>query len=69
MQHKGIDYMVRARPGRDEWTWTIYPPECFPRSGETRGRRDRAVEIAIQAIEVWLQRTRLQAKSTDALAS
>src|ERR1700732_1098346 len=27
MEYRGIDYAVRARPGRNEWLWTISPKQ------------------------------------------
>jgi len=28
MTHEGIEYVIRARPGRDQWTVLIYFPDA-----------------------------------------
>ncbi len=58
MKHKGIEYEIRARPGVNEWSWTIYPTPSVAQSGETRGSRRFAEFAAKQAIERWLKRHR-----------
>ncbi len=50
MEHKGIEYTIRAR-GPNEWTWTIYPKQGRPREGQVTGSRERAEKAAIDAID------------------
>jgi len=54
MEHKGIEYTIRAR-GPNEWTWTIYPKQGRPREGQVTGSRERAEKAAIDAIDTWLK--------------
>jgi hypothetical protein len=43
MEYRGVEYAVRARPGRDEWLWTIYPTGAPAFGRQLTGTRDRAV--------------------------
>jgi len=61
MEHKGITYTVLARPGRDEWTWTVYLDDGEIKRGQITGRL-RAEERAQRAINDWL-RARGRAKN------
>jgi hypothetical protein len=45
-----------ARPGRNEWLWTIAAPDGRPITGEFSGRRNEAILAAQQAIERWFER-------------
>jgi hypothetical protein len=55
MQHKGIEYSVQARPGPNQWTWTIHLGDGRTRRGEMSGTRASAEERAIRAVNEWLQ--------------
>jgi len=55
MQYKGIEYTIQARPGSDEWTWTIHLDGGRTKRGEIRGTRAVAEERAIRAITAWLR--------------
>jgi hypothetical protein len=54
MKYKEIEFAVRARPGRDEWTWTIYPKDARDISREFTGSRGMAISAARQRIDRWL---------------
>jgi hypothetical protein len=56
MEHRGIEFVVRARPGKNEWTWTIYPAGAVASEGNFKGARKRAVLAACAAIDKWLKR-------------
>jgi hypothetical protein len=51
MEYRGMMYAVRARPGRDEWTWTIYPIDGPAQSGQFTGTRDEAIAVACRRID------------------
>jgi hypothetical protein len=53
MQHKGIEYSVQARPGPNQWTWTIHLGGGRTRRGEMQGTRAMAEERAIRAVNEW----------------
>jgi len=54
MEHKGITYTILARPGRDEWTWTVYLDKSEIKRGQVRGRL-RAEGRAHRVINDWLR--------------
>jgi hypothetical protein len=54
MRHRTIEYAVRARLGRDEWMWTIYPQGAPAIDRAHTGSRQGAVEAACRAIDRWL---------------
>jgi hypothetical protein len=54
MEYSGVAFAVRAHPGRDEWTWTIYLKNARAISREFTGSRDDAVRAARQKIDRWL---------------
>src|SRR5258708_3243942 len=59
MNYKGIEYVVRARPGRDQWTFVIsYPPSANPTEVRFSGSRDEAIAAACRRIDGWLKRQR-----------
>ena len=55
MRYRGIEYMVTARPGPNQWTWTIHLPGGATKRGEITGPRANAEEKAIRAIAEWLR--------------
>ena len=57
MEYRGIEYTVRARPGRDQWQWTISPKDGRAVTGELTGPRDKAAKAARRAIVRWLERS------------
>ena len=55
MQYKGIEYTIQARPGPDQWTWTVHLDGGRTKRGEVRGSRALAEQRAIRAITEWLR--------------
>ena len=62
MQHKGIDYSVQARPGLNQWTWTIHLDGGRAKRGEMSGTRAMAEDRAIRAINEWLKSQKVVGK-------
>jgi hypothetical protein len=60
MKYKGIEYEIRARPGKNEWSWVIRPTSTSSYSGETRGSRQFVEFAAQRAIDHWLKKNRIQ---------
>jgi hypothetical protein len=65
MNYEGIEYVIRAGLGRNEWAVAIYFPgasESLARSSVVRlqGTRDQAISIAHERIRNWLKRQRLK---------
>jgi hypothetical protein len=59
MNYEGVDYVVRARIGRDEWTLLIYFPDNADSNATVahfRGTRDEASAAARRRIDRWLKR-------------
>jgi hypothetical protein len=61
MDHKGIEYIIRAKLDRNEWTWMVYLPKGKTKQGNVRGARDQAERAAIAAIDAWLRATKGEA--------
>jgi hypothetical protein len=64
MEYRGIDYAVRARPGRNEWLWTISPKQGCAITGQFTGTRDDATAAARRAISRLLERQTQAAQKT-----
>jgi hypothetical protein len=56
MEHRGIEFIVRAQPGQDQWLWTIHPKGRAPITVQFVGTRDGAAANARQGIDRWLER-------------
>jgi len=56
MEHRGIEYTIHARPGRNEWSWTIYPKNAPVVKGDVSGIRELAIAAARRAIDRWLEK-------------
>ena len=61
MTYEGIEFVIRAGLGRNEWTVTIHFPdasESLARSSVVKvtGTRDEAIVTAQKRIEGWLTR-------------
>ena len=55
VQYRGVAYIYRMRPGRDEWTWTIHPPDGSPRTGEFTGTRGALIAQIETRIDNWFK--------------
>ena len=60
MKYRAVEYAVRARLGRDQWIWTIYPKNAPARNANHRGTRSEAFDEACRAIDRWLRNHRTQ---------
>jgi hypothetical protein len=66
MHYEGVEYVVRASLGRDEWTILIYFPDKAPDSNPTvvkfSGSRDAAAAVARRRIDNWITRQQRQTR-------
>lgn len=63
MIYEGIEFVIRAGLGRNEWAVTIHFPvasEALARSSVVKvtGTRDEAIVLAQERIHNWLKRQR-----------
>jgi hypothetical protein len=56
VEHRGIEYTVRAGLGPNQWVWTILPKVKSPIRVQFVGTRDGATASARQGIDRWLER-------------
>jgi len=68
MTYEGIEFVIRAGLGRNEWTVTIHFPdasESLARSSVVKvtGTRDEAILTAQKRIEGWLTRQQRKARA------
>ena len=68
MTYEGIEFVIRAGLGRNEWTVTIHFPdasESLARSSVVKvtGTRDEAIVTAQKRIEGWLTRQQWKARA------
>jgi hypothetical protein len=57
MDHKGVEFLILARPGRDQWTVVIsYPRSTDPTKVSFEGTRDKAIAVARARIDGWLKK-------------
>ena len=60
MHYEGVEYVVRASLGRDEWALLIYFPDKYPNSRPTivkfSGSWDEADPAARRRIDNWIKR-------------
>jgi hypothetical protein len=56
MEHKGVEYTVRARPGPNQWIWTILRKGKAPLTAQFVGTQHDAMADACRAIDRWLER-------------
>jgi hypothetical protein len=54
MRYKQIEYFIRARPGRDQWTLAISYPQKSTEI-EFSGSRDEAITAVCRKIDDWLK--------------
>jgi len=68
MNHKGVEFVLLARPGRDRWTLVIsYPRSPSPTEMRFDGSRDEAIAAAVARIEGRLKRQRATEKRAPLL--
>jgi hypothetical protein len=68
MNHKGVEFVLLARPGRDRWTLVIsYPRSANPTEMRFDGSRDEAIAAAVARIEDRLKRQRATEKRAPSL--
>ena len=53
MEHMGIEFAVRARPGRNCWALTILPKDRRPITLDFIGTREEAIAAAQRSIARW----------------
>ena len=69
MNYEGVEYVIRAGLGRNEWAIVIHFPgasEALARSSVVRlqGTREEANSVAHERIRNWLKRQRLKSGAT-----
>jgi hypothetical protein len=69
MTYEGIEFVIRAGLGRNEWAVTIHFPDAsepLARSSVVKvtGTRDQAIATAYKRIEGWLTRQERKARSS-----
>jgi hypothetical protein len=69
MTYEGIEYVIRAGLGRNEWIATIHFPdasESLARSSVVKvtGTREEAIALAHERIHNWLKRQRLKSNAS-----
>jgi hypothetical protein len=62
MNHKSVEFVVLARPGRDQWTLVIYYPRRAPAESHIEGSRDKVIAAARARIGRELLRLRQPVK-------
>ena len=70
MTYEGIEFVIRAGLGRNEWAVTIHFPDAsepLARSSVVKvtGTRDEAIALAHERILNWLKRQKLTARATS----
>ena len=69
MHHEGIEYVIRASRGRDEWTLLVYFPDKAvdgtPTVVKFSGSREGAIGAARRRIDNWIKRQRRQQGRDD----
>jgi hypothetical protein len=70
MTYEGIEFVIRAGLGRNEWAVTIYFPDAsepLARSSVVKvtGTHDRAIATAHKRIEGWLTRQQRKARTSS----
>jgi hypothetical protein len=63
MNYEGIEYVVRASLGRDQWTLLIYYSDTDVTVVKFSGTRDEASAAAQRRIDNWVRRQRLKQRA------
>jgi hypothetical protein len=66
MRHRGVEFTIRARPGRTQWIYTILPQDDAPIAAAFTGTREGAIARAHLSIDRFLAKRRLQEKKLNA---
>jgi hypothetical protein len=66
MEYRGVEFTIRARPGRNQWTYTILPQDDAPIAAAFTGTREGAMARAHISIDRFLAKRRLQEKKLQA---
>ena len=71
MTYEGIEFIIRAGLGRNEWTVTIHFPDASNALAESSvvkvtGTRDDAIATAHKRIDGWLTRQKRNARAASA---
>jgi hypothetical protein len=69
MIYEGIEFVIRAGLGRNEWAVTIHFPDtndAWARSSVAKvtGTRDESIALAHERIHNWLKRQRLKTNAS-----
>ena len=69
MTYEGIEFVIRAGLGRNEWVATIHFPDAnepLARSSVVKvtGTRDEAIALTQDRIRNWRKRQKLKARAT-----
>jgi hypothetical protein len=68
MNYEGIDYVVRASPGRDQWTLLIYFSDTDATVVKFSGTQDEASAAARRRIDNWVKRQRQKQRAPSSQA-
>jgi hypothetical protein len=68
MNYEGIDYVVRASPGRDQWILLIYFSDTDATVVKFSGTRDEATAAARRRIDNWVKRQRQKQRAPSSQA-
>ena len=61
MNHNGVEFLILARPGRDQWTVVIsYPRSTNPTKVPFEGSRDKAIAECIRSGGVWEAKSNIE---------
>jgi hypothetical protein len=69
MTYEGIEYVIRAGLGRNEWAITIHFPhasDALARSSVVKvtGTRDEAIALTRERIHNWLKRQKVKTRAS-----
>jgi hypothetical protein len=67
MNYEGIDYVIRASLGRDQWTLLIYFSDTNTTVVKFNGTRDEAGAAARRRIDNWVKRQRKKQRAATVI--
>jgi hypothetical protein len=51
MKHKGVEFLILARPGRNQWTYVIsYPENADPSRTQFQGREMKRLPLLVPGL-------------------